>query len=472
MTIDSPSSTPTLRQQVLVLYLLNSALDAEVVGWSRYDGTGRTSPTTGDGAEPPYATGLDALRDGWRLIQAAQLVPPYPGPRVRRLLPQARVLLRAARKAPRRSVTRAPGHGPRLNRSTSRVGARRAPGRGQPAAGRTPSGVPAPTFRRANAGLHGTEPRSGGAVIRRASWSALRSEEGLRHRRGEPVLDAVPSPAAAVAPAFAQAETHGRRAGASGAGVLVELGGVVAEDSGRVAGPARVGMARPCRRSHRRRHHPGGVVCRDSDESMRRRCPWHAYRATESKSLTMSHSHLAGLQIEQCLSAAAAGDHEAFVGVYTGLLPLVWATARRVLPDSAQTDEVAQEVIVELWTLAGRFQPERGNPRAWAASIARRRAIDRVRHQRAQHRLEQRASALTPPPVHDSVAEHVERVLESEHLHRVLMNLTPLQGEAIRLAFYEHCTYTQVALRLGIPVGTAKSRIRSALIRLRRELEA
>ncbi|WP_042452816.1 sigma-70 family RNA polymerase sigma factor [Streptacidiphilus jiangxiensis] len=186
----------------------------------------------------------------------------------------------------------------------------------------------------------------------------------------------------------------------------------------------------------------------------------------------MSHSHLAGLQIEQCLSAAAAGDHEAFVGVYTGLLPLVWATARRVLPDSAQTDEVAQEVIVELWTLAGRFQPERGNPRAWAASIARRRAIDRVRHQRAQHRLEQRASALTPPPVHDSVAEHVERVLESEHLHRVLMNLTPLQGEAIRLAFYEHCTYTQVALRLGIPVGTAKSRIRSALIRLRRELEA
>lgn len=70
---------PVLRQQVLVLYLLNSALDSYVVGWSRYDGTGRTVPTTGDSEEPPYETGLDALKDGWRLIQASQLIPPYPG---------------------------------------------------------------------------------------------------------------------------------------------------------------------------------------------------------------------------------------------------------------------------------------------------------------------------------------------------------------------------------------------------------
>jgi hypothetical protein len=68
-----------LRQKVLVLYLANSALDSHVVGWSLYDGTGRTSPTTGDSDEPPYASGVAALRDGWRLIQAAQLIPPYPG---------------------------------------------------------------------------------------------------------------------------------------------------------------------------------------------------------------------------------------------------------------------------------------------------------------------------------------------------------------------------------------------------------
>lgn len=81
-SLDFPVHTeaaPAPRQQVLVLYLLNSALDSYVVGWARYDGTGRTSPTTGDGDEPPYETGLDALKAGWRLFQAAQLIPPYPG---------------------------------------------------------------------------------------------------------------------------------------------------------------------------------------------------------------------------------------------------------------------------------------------------------------------------------------------------------------------------------------------------------
>jgi hypothetical protein len=68
-----------VKQKVLVLYLSSSALDDRVVGWSTYDGTGRTHPTTGDGDEPPYATGVDALRDGWRLFQASQLIPPYPG---------------------------------------------------------------------------------------------------------------------------------------------------------------------------------------------------------------------------------------------------------------------------------------------------------------------------------------------------------------------------------------------------------
>lgn len=68
-----------MKQQVLVMYLASSGLDADVVGWSSYDGTGRTDPTTGDGDEPPYRTGVDALRDGWRLFQASQLIPPYPG---------------------------------------------------------------------------------------------------------------------------------------------------------------------------------------------------------------------------------------------------------------------------------------------------------------------------------------------------------------------------------------------------------
>jgi hypothetical protein len=69
----------TARQQVLVLYLASSALDAKVVGWSSYDGAGESTPTTGDSDLPPYETGLEALKDGWRLFQASQLLPPQAG---------------------------------------------------------------------------------------------------------------------------------------------------------------------------------------------------------------------------------------------------------------------------------------------------------------------------------------------------------------------------------------------------------
>ncbi|MCY3737148.1 MAG: hypothetical protein OXG13_12135 [Gemmatimonadaceae bacterium] len=70
---------PQRRQKVMILYLSYSALDSPVKGWTFYDGTGREHHTTGDSTEPPYATGLDALLDGWRVIQFPQLNPPYPG---------------------------------------------------------------------------------------------------------------------------------------------------------------------------------------------------------------------------------------------------------------------------------------------------------------------------------------------------------------------------------------------------------
>ena len=69
----------TCRQKVLTLYLSTSALDSQVMGWAIYDGTGKQRFTTGDNNEPPYETGLEALLDGWRLIQHPILIPPYPG---------------------------------------------------------------------------------------------------------------------------------------------------------------------------------------------------------------------------------------------------------------------------------------------------------------------------------------------------------------------------------------------------------
>ena len=68
-----------MRQKLLILYLAHSGLDAHVVSWAQWDGTGKHDHIPGDQADPPYASGLDALRDGWRLIQLSQLIPPYPG---------------------------------------------------------------------------------------------------------------------------------------------------------------------------------------------------------------------------------------------------------------------------------------------------------------------------------------------------------------------------------------------------------
>ena len=70
---------PSLRQKILILYLADSALDSKVVAWTIYDGTGRESHTTGDSEKPPYTTGLEALKAGWRVIQMSPLIPPYPG---------------------------------------------------------------------------------------------------------------------------------------------------------------------------------------------------------------------------------------------------------------------------------------------------------------------------------------------------------------------------------------------------------
>ncbi|XQE78118.1 sigma factor-like helix-turn-helix DNA-binding protein [Streptomyces microflavus] len=105
------------------------------------------------------------------------------------------------------------------------------------------------------------------------------------------------------------------------------------------------------------------------------------------------------------------------------------------------------------------------------ATIARRRAVDRLRHHSARSRREERVANLDHRPAHDTVAEHVERALEHEGVRQSLGGLTALQGEAIRLVFYQDCSHAEAARRLGIPLGTAKSRIRDGLIRLRLQLD-
>jgi RNA polymerase sigma-70 factor, ECF subfamily len=175
----------------------------------------------------------------------------------------------------------------------------------------------------------------------------------------------------------------------------------------------------------------------------------------------------ASTSLEELMILVARGDELAFERLYDELAGPILGLVRRVLRDPAQSEEVAQEVLVELWRTACRYRPDRGSVRTWALTLAHRRAVDRVRSAQAATQREDRVAGSEVGRPFDEVADEVTARLEREQVRRCMGTLTELQRESVVLAYYGGYTYREVAQLLDAPLGTVKTRLRDGLIRLR-----
>jgi RNA polymerase sigma-70 factor (ECF subfamily) len=166
------------------------------------------------------------------------------------------------------------------------------------------------------------------------------------------------------------------------------------------------------------------------------------------------------------IARVAEGDQAAFAALYDLLAPSVYGVVRRVLRDPSQAEEVTQEVFVEIWKQAARYDVERGGVRTWALTIAHRRAVDRVRSEQS-HRDRQASVGAASLEVRATPEDDAIDADDRDRAREALATLPDVQREALELAFYDGLTHVQIADRLGVALGTVKTRIRDGLIRLR-----
>jgi RNA polymerase sigma-70 factor (ECF subfamily) len=174
--------------------------------------------------------------------------------------------------------------------------------------------------------------------------------------------------------------------------------------------------------------------------------------------------------VGELLQRVARGDQGAFARMYDLLSPRVFGLILRVLVDRAQSEEVLQEVFLEVWQSASRFTPNRGQGRSWVLTIAHRRAVDRVRSSQASTDRDVRAGFRDLDVAHDGVSEQAELRIEGQKVAAALTALPEAQREALTLAYYGGYSQSEIAALVGAPLGTIKTRMRDGLSRLRAEM--
>ena len=173
---------------------------------------------------------------------------------------------------------------------------------------------------------------------------------------------------------------------------------------------------------------------------------------------------------DELLPRVAQGDQTAFAELYDQTAPRVLGLVKRLLKDHAQSEEVTQEVFLEIWQNATRFDSTRGSAASWMLTMAHRRAVDRIRASQAGRDRDLKIGVRDLETDFDSVSESVEIRLEHERVSRALSRLTEFQRQAVQLAYYGGFSHSEMAEKLGVPIGTVKTRLRDGMIRLRDEM--
>lgn len=160
-----------------------------------------------------------------------------------------------------------------------------------------------------------------------------------------------------------------------------------------------------------------------------------------------------------------SGDERALDGLYDRHADLMYSVIYRILKSAGPAEEVLQEAWLQAWRRAGSYDSARGTVGAWLVTLARSRAIDRLRSEGSRRRVESEASLDPPEPMADAAAEAMQRQ-RSERVLTALGTLEPHHRQVLELAYYAGLSQTEIAGRLGAPLGTVKSWTRQALSRL------
>ena len=175
----------------------------------------------------------------------------------------------------------------------------------------------------------------------------------------------------------------------------------------------------------------------------------------------------AGGGLAELLKACSLGDESAFAKLYDATAARLFGLVLRTVRDRAQAEEVTQDAYLDIWRNSSRFDPDRGSPMSWLMTIGHRKAVDRVRSAEATRRRDTAYEAREHTTAFDQTVEEAHRNLDGQRVRQALDSLTETQRGALELAYFGGYTHREVAAMMDLPLGTAKTRIRDGLIRLR-----